>query len=88
MSAPPTYQGAQYGTAPNGYAAEKPQEYGQPAPQPGVQAQYPQQQQQQQKYMNAVQLAALGEGTAPVDCPSCGKRELTRLTYKTGSMTQ
>jgi predicted RNA-binding Zn-ribbon protein involved in translation (DUF1610 family) len=46
-----------------------------------------QQQQQQSKYLSAVPLAGLTIGSAPVDCPSCGKREVTRTTAKTGQET-
>ncbi|KZF23398.1 hypothetical protein L228DRAFT_267405 [Xylona heveae TC161] len=55
----------------------------------------PQQQQQQQQqqnsnektYKNATPLAVLGRSAAPVDCPACGNRCMTRITYKTGNTT-
>jgi hypothetical protein len=33
-------------------------------------------------------LAALGRGAAPVDCPACGKRGLTRTAFESSSATQ
>jgi len=49
---------------------------------------YPgQQQQAQQRYLNATPIGVLGRGASPVDCPACGKREMTRVTYVTGNTT-
>jgi hypothetical protein len=68
--------------------------YGQPPPQ---QQQYQQQPMQIQlivqntndsQYKTAVPIPNLGMGSAPVDCPSCGKRCMTRLEYVVGNTTQ
>ncbi|TFK34981.1 LITAF-like zinc ribbon domain-containing protein, partial [Crucibulum laeve] len=39
------------------------------------------------KFFTATPLRLLGEGTAPVDCPVCRKRELTHVTLQVGSNT-
>ncbi|KAL8896272.1 MAG: hypothetical protein Q9207_007785 [Kuettlingeria erythrocarpa] len=66
--------------------------------QPGTpqhQASMPMQQQQQQQqpmpqsgYQTATPLANLGEGAAPVDCPCCHMRALTRPEYHSGNTTK
>lgn len=65
--------------------------------QPGTpqhQASMPMQQQQQQQpiqqsgYQTATPLANLGEGAAPVDCPCCHMRALTRTEYHSGNTTK
>jgi len=38
-------------------------------------------------YQNAVPLGALQQGPAPVDCPMCGVRELTRTEFVSGGTT-
>jgi hypothetical protein len=63
----------------------------------------PQQQQQQQQpgqqpmgqpmgmprqYHTYTPLPNLGPGASPVNCPSCGQRALTRISYSSGSRTQ
>ena len=73
----------------------KPEYYTQP--QPGMMQQQSQQsvpqlgiqplQQQQSQYRNATPLHSLGESQAPVDCPSCGHRTLTRTEYHSGQTT-
>ncbi|KAL5318779.1 hypothetical protein ACEPPN_013845 [Leptodophora sp. 'Broadleaf-Isolate-01'] len=40
------------------------------------------------KYQMATPLASLQQGPAPVDCPVCGVREMTRAEYVTGGTTQ
>ncbi|KAH6713917.1 LITAF-like zinc ribbon domain-containing protein [Leptodontidium sp. MPI-SDFR-AT-0119] len=39
------------------------------------------------KYQMATPLASLQQGPAPVDCPVCGVREMTRAEYVTGGTT-
>jgi len=46
------------------------------------------QQVQESQYKNAVPLTNLGMGSAPVDCPSCRKRCMTRVEYVIGNTTQ
>jgi hypothetical protein len=43
--------------------------------------------QQAPKYQHATPLHGLGESSAPVDCPSCRQRELTRVEYHSGQTT-
>ncbi|MCJ1312948.1 hypothetical protein MMC25_006624 [Agyrium rufum] len=38
-------------------------------------------------YQNATPLDKLGEQPAPVDCPTCGVRQLTRTEYHSGNTT-
>jgi lipopolysaccharide-induced tumor necrosis factor-alpha factor len=40
------------------------------------------------QYQNATPLQVLGRGAAPVDCPSCGVRAMTRTNYEVGNTTQ
>jgi hypothetical protein len=65
--------------------------YGMPPPQQQYQQQ-PMQPMQQggggTQFQTAVAIPNLGMGSAPVDCPSCGKRGMTRLEYATGNTTQ
>ena len=37
--------------------------------------------------LNAVPLSTLNRGSAPVDCPICGVRALTRIEYMSGGFT-
>ncbi|MCJ1259095.1 hypothetical protein MMC24_006930 [Lignoscripta atroalba] len=46
------------------------------------------QEKQQHQYKTVTPLHALGPGTAPVDCPACGQRALTRIDYQSGNTTQ
>jgi LITAF-like zinc ribbon domain len=39
-------------------------------------------------YVNAVPLGGLNMGPAPVDCPTCGHRALTKINYVAGNQTQ
>lgn len=67
------------------------------AAQPGMEMQHQHQSQQQvpqvgvqpqqSQYRTATPLHSLGEAPAPVDCPSCGNRALTRIEYKSGQTT-
>jgi hypothetical protein len=41
-----------------------------------------------QVYQSAMPVQALGEGAAPIDCPSCHQRAITSTTYKSGDCTQ
>lgn len=45
-------------------------------------------QQQQSTYQTAVPLGNLQEAAAPVDCPVCRQRALTRTEYVSGNTTQ
>ncbi|KAI9696803.1 MAG: hypothetical protein M1836_005165 [Candelina mexicana] len=45
-------------------------------------------QQPTSRYQTATPLHALSMGPAPVDCPACGKREVTRVTFENGNTTQ
>ncbi|MCJ1375273.1 hypothetical protein MMC20_006507 [Loxospora ochrophaea] len=38
-------------------------------------------------YASAVPLSALGPGPAPVDCPACRTRAITRIEYESGLVT-
>lgn len=40
-----------------------------------------------QTFKSATPLINLGEGAAPVDCPACGQRSITRVEYETGNTT-
>ncbi|KAL9623426.1 MAG: hypothetical protein Q9160_002319 [Pyrenula sp. 1 TL-2023] len=40
------------------------------------------------QYQTAVAIPNLGMGSAPVDCPSCGRRGMTRTEYVVGNTTQ
>jgi lipopolysaccharide-induced tumor necrosis factor-alpha factor len=72
------------------------QMYGQPPPQaamsPGQQPQsmggggMPQNDGSQ--FRTATAIPNLGMGPSPVDCPSCGKRGMTRVSYHAGNTTQ
>jgi hypothetical protein len=42
----------------------------------------------QRYYLTAMPLTALNEGAAPVDCPVCGQRALTKAEYTSGNTTQ
>ena len=68
-----------------------------PPPQQYTQQQYVPQQLPQQQYvqqvpqqmfMNATPLSGLNMSSAPVDCPMCGVRSLTRMDFVAGSQTQ
>lgn len=39
-------------------------------------------------YMASVPLQSLNMGPAPVDCPLCGTRTLTKINYEAGNQTQ
>ncbi|MCJ1267301.1 hypothetical protein MMC22_007186 [Lobaria immixta] len=43
--------------------------------------------QQQSQYHTSTPIQSLGEGPAPVDCPSCRARALTRTQYVSGNTT-
>jgi LITAF-like zinc ribbon domain len=42
----------------------------------------------QQTFINATPLSGLNMSSAPVDCPMCGVRAVTRITFVAGSQTQ
>jgi lipopolysaccharide-induced tumor necrosis factor-alpha factor len=48
----------------------------------------PPQQAVNQRYKTTIPIAILGRSGAPVDCPSCGNREMTRTNFKAGNSTQ
>ncbi|RPA99437.1 hypothetical protein L873DRAFT_1683883 [Choiromyces venosus 120613-1] len=62
------------------YYAAAPQQY------PQQQA-IPMQQQGGQQFLQATPIPALSRGSAPVDCPICGQRKLTSVSYEVGSTT-
>jgi lipopolysaccharide-induced tumor necrosis factor-alpha factor len=39
-------------------------------------------------YQNVTPLASLGRSAAPVDCPACGQRSMTRISFLAGNYTQ
>lgn len=41
-----------------------------------------------QTYQTATPLSGLGRVPAPVDCPVCGQRSMTKISYKIGSINQ
>jgi len=45
-------------------------------------------QQQQSRYLQATPIPSLGRSAAPVDCPACGKREMTNVSFEVGNSTQ
>lgn len=63
------------------------------SPQPTGQYQQPQnpgmppQQQSGTVYQNATPIAALSRGPAPADCPACGQRAMTNVSYEVGNST-
>ncbi len=90
-TAPPTYP------APAAVTNEK-HAYGteQQAPQQDIQNGAPQQTFQvgagtgasKGNYQTATPLGSLQQGPAPVDCPVCGVREMTRTEFHSGGTTQ
>jgi hypothetical protein len=52
--------------------------------QPGM----PPQQTGGQQYQNATPIANLSRGPAPADCPACGQRAMTNVSFETGNFTQ
>jgi hypothetical protein len=44
--------------------------------------------QQQQQLRTAVPIAALSRSAVPIDCPSCGQRAVTVISYRSGDNTQ
>lgn len=85
-------QGSYFAQAPAQYPSDVKAYPGQPAPQ------QMQQQPQQQMYYTpyghpsgyatAIPLHALQSAPCPVDCPACGRREMTRVEPVTGMTTQ
>jgi len=43
---------------------------------------------QKLQFLSAAPLGVLGAGAAPVDCPRCGVRAVTRTSYVSGNTTQ
>ncbi|KAH8656210.1 LITAF-like zinc ribbon domain-containing protein [Tricladium varicosporioides] len=41
----------------------------------------------QRTYQNATPLASLGRSPAPIDCPTCGQRSMSRIEYIVGNTT-
>jgi hypothetical protein len=39
------------------------------------------------RFLTAVPLDQLKDGSVPVDCPACGVRVLTRIEHKSGGLT-
>ena len=74
-------KGSYYGQVPQGAI---------PMQSPAIQhqqSQYPPVQHQQSQYHSAIPLQNLTEGAAPVDCPTCRQRALTRTDYVSGNTT-
>ncbi|MCJ1448842.1 MAG: hypothetical protein MMC23_009361 [Stictis urceolatum] len=46
-----------------------------------------QQQMAAQGYQTAMPIGSLGAGAAPIDCPACNMRQMTRIEYKSGGTT-
>jgi lipopolysaccharide-induced tumor necrosis factor-alpha factor len=90
--ASPQYTGQYTGEQQPQYSAEQPgmqpiQE--KTYPQQGVpQQQYPQQPMPQSTYASATPLVSLQQGPAPVDCPMCRVRQMTRVEFVSGGTTQ
>lgn len=77
-----------------GHPQSIPMQQTSPGAQPGV-AGHPQQQAPggagagaQRTYQNVTPLASLGRSPAPVDCPACGQRQMTRISFLAGNYTQ
>ncbi|KAF1953658.1 hypothetical protein CC80DRAFT_569124 [Byssothecium circinans] len=67
-----------------GYALPgQPQHPGLVAGNPGM----PPQQQSGTVYQNATPIASLNRGPSPADCPACGQRAMTNISYETGNTT-
>jgi hypothetical protein len=85
-------QQSYFSQAPTQYPSDVKVYPGQPGPQPGQQ--HPQQQMyytpygHPSGYATAVPLHALQSAPCPVDCPACGRREMTRVEPVTGLTTQ
>src|ERR1700722_9237438 len=43
---------------------------------------------QPRQFQNTMAIPNLGMGAAPVDCPICGSRTMTSISYHTGNTTQ
>ncbi|KAL6152496.1 hypothetical protein ACJQWK_04949 [Exserohilum turcicum] len=71
----------QYPNAPQGQP--QPPMYAQDAPAPGM----PPQQMPGTQYQNAVPLNSLQRSPAPADCPACGQRALTNVSFVAGNTT-
>ncbi|KAF2687167.1 hypothetical protein K458DRAFT_415436 [Lentithecium fluviatile CBS 122367] len=80
----PSYAGSPPPMQPQG-AYIQPQQTGfdQPKVNPGM----PPQQQSGTVYQNATPIASLSRGPAPADCPACGQRAMTNISYETGNTT-
>jgi lipopolysaccharide-induced tumor necrosis factor-alpha factor len=42
----------------------------------------------QRTYQNVTPLASLGRSAAPVDCPACGQRGMTKISHLAGNYAQ
>ena len=68
--------------------------YGQPPPQPdqggpiSSEAYTSKSSQQATQYQTATPIPNLGMSPAPVDCPACGKRGMTKISHHAGNTTQ
>lgn len=98
MHVAPEQQPQQTGYSQQSYPQQPQETYQQNAPQQNI----PQQQQtaykqdipaqnniaQRNNYQMATPLASLQQGPAPVDCPVCGVRKMTRTEFVSGGTTQ
>ncbi|KAH8743715.1 LITAF-like zinc ribbon domain-containing protein [Hyaloscypha sp. PMI_1271] len=41
----------------------------------------------QSRYLQSTPIPALGRSAAPVDCPACGRREMTNVSFKISNST-
>lgn len=75
----------------NTFQGPQPRQYVQQQHVQHIPQQHPQivpQQYVQASFLNATPLSALNMGSAPVDCPMCGVRAMTRINFVPGSQTQ
>jgi len=76
------------------YPQQPQQTFQQNGPQPSYHQQeapkqgFPQNNASRNNYQTATPLASLQQGPAPVDCPACGVREMTRTEFVSGGTTQ
>lgn len=72
-----------------GYFTPIQQQQSQPlGQQPGVQQYQQSPQPQQSQYRVGVPLSNLQDTAAPVDCPQCGTRAMTNISFESGNTTQ
>jgi len=81
----PQYTGSPVPQQPQGgYIAPQETGFDQTKGHPGM----PPQAQSGTVYQNATPIASLNRGPAPADCPACGQRSMTSVSFETGNSTQ